>query len=490
MTTSLPWPFHLVRTLFRTLRFRLMLWNAFVVLLTATATLVGLREGVRFALLHETDLLLQEDVREIALALGDPAANPTDLQESLNWKARGHAQHGWFAQFLDETGRVTWSSENAGPALQAGGQWPLIEGEWSATIGNGRPSQDPGVIRFRNAQRLVQRRLDDSHGTVRWIRVGQSLQPLAADMARIDRLVAVAGGIVLVAAPLCGYWLAGRATRALGHLTETAARLRPSRLEERLPIRGTGDELDRLAGTVNGLLDRIATYLETKRDFLANAAHELRTPLAAIRSSVEVALASERTAEEYQHLLSDVIGEVAALEWLVNQLLLLSETEVERLEVGRELVPLEQLVRQSVEMFGGVAESRGLHLMQRTVPLAVDGNPRHLRQVVNNLLENAVKFTPAGGRIDVELRRSADGQRAELLVRDTGIGIPPEELPRIFGRFYRGDRARSREGATQGTGLGLSICEAVVQAHRGSIHVDSQPGRGSTFTVLLPLARG
>lgn len=181
-------------------------------------------------------------------------------------------------------------------------------------------------------------------------------------MARVDQMVLIAAAGILLLAPLCGYWLASRAARTVGEIIQTASRLRPSHLDERLPVRGTGDELDQLAETVNGLLDRIAAYLQQRRDFVANSAHELRSPLAAIRSSVEVALSSGRSADEYEDLLVDILDQSGTLETLVNQLLLLSETEVDQLRKQGEQIAFDEIVSKSVEMFRGVAESKEVDL--------------------------------------------------------------------------------------------------------------------------------
>jgi signal transduction histidine kinase len=294
-------------------------------------------------------------------------------------------------------------------------------------------------------------------------------------------------------------------------MISSAARLRPARLSERLPRRGTGDELDQLAHTFNALLDRIGAYWQAKQDFLADAAHELRTPLAAIRSSAEVALGHERTPEEYRELLADVLAESESLEVLVNQLLLLSAADADRLEVESQLVALDDLVRRAADMFQGVAESQGVRLdVSAPQEVLVRGNRHHLRQVVNNLIDNALKYTIAKQgrrgdageampgnptdrregalpRVSVTLERREDPRQAVLTVADEGIGIAPDHLPRIFDRFFRADPARMREGGLGGTGLGLSICHAVVTAHRGQISADSRVGQGSTFIVALPL---
>jgi two-component system, OmpR family, heavy metal sensor histidine kinase CusS len=284
-------------------------------------------------------------------------------------------------------------------------------------------------------------------------------------------------------------------------MIRTTARLRPGELEARVPVRGTGDELDRLAQTINGLLDRISDYLRQEQDFLANAAHELRTPLAAIRSSVEVALNTDRSQDEYRELLGLVIDQCLTLQALVNQLLLLAESDADRLKTDAAPVHLDRLLYQAIEMFEGVAEERGVAIeVGEVATVSIAGNRHHLRQVLNNLLDNAIKFTaeryaapPAAnaapsGKVTVALKRDEQAGRCELRIHDNGVGINAADLPRIFDRFYRVDKSRSRDALAGGTGLGLSICRAIVEAHQGTIRATSELERGTTFIVSLPLA--
>jgi signal transduction histidine kinase len=465
-------PFERTEKRTRTLRFRLMMWNAIVVIVTGLVTLIGLREGVRITLLRELDELLLEDLKEIQLSLAEfRSAQSHALREQLDRKSQGHSQHRWFAQLINREGEVLYSSSNA-PAAKT-------------LAGLGKDNSATTIQQWR-----VLTQLSDGPAQI-LIRVGASLEFIQADVARIDRLVAVAGGVILLLAPACGYWLAGRATRPLALIINTMDELHPSNLEERLPIRGTGDELDRLSMTFNGLLDRIGTYLQDKRDFLANAAHELRTPITAIRSSVEVTLASERTAAEYEEQLREILEESASLSSLVNQLLLLSESGVEALKAHHEQVPLDDLLDKALDMFGGLAESRDVQLTcAQNTPLRVEGNSQHLRQVLYNLIDNAIKFTPPGGRVVTELRLDDSEQQALFRIQDSGCGIPAEDVAHVFDRFFRGDRTHRRDLETRGTGLGLSICRAIVEGHGGSIRIDSTLGVGTTVVVLLPLRTG
>ncbi len=459
--------------MWRTLRFRLAAWNATVVIVTALVTLVGLRQGVRWALVHELDQVLMDDAHEVALALRSATAEEAPrMKEGLVRMAQGHERRGWYVKLLDTNENLLWLSPD-GPTFT-----PKLNLDGDLTTSSA------------NGYRIVQHRVRPSVQGASLIRVGATLRYIQEDMARIDRWVLLAAGAVLLAAPLCGYWLAARAAQTIGELTTTASRLRPSHLEERLTIRGSGDELDQLAHTINSLLDRIAAYLDVKRDFLANAAHELRTPLAAIRSSVEVALNGSRSPEEYEDLMVDVIEECGSLETLVNQLLLLSETEADLPAARIEPVDLSKLASKSVDMFTGVADARGIQLRDgRLDPAPILGNAAHLRQVLNNLIDNAVKYTPVGGRVTVDVVvDEADGQ-VQLRVSDTGQGISAVEQKHIFERFFRAESSRYRSPGVGGSGLGLSICQSVVHNHGGEISFLSHPDEGTTFIVTFPLAQ-
>lgn len=479
--------FERLKAVTRSLRFRLMLWNFAAAVLTAFGILLAVREGVRYTLIHEMNLVLREDLAEIRLYLESPDKhNLTKLHEELNRKARGHYYHRWFAQFVDREGHVLWATQNA-PNLP-----PLTRHQIEAE------TFEVGQYRVRVAT------LPGTPDQAEIACVGCNEEFIVRAMSTIDSLAVRVGAAVLLIAPIGGFLLAGRTTRILSQLIQKTAKLRPDQLSERLPIRGSGDELDALASTTNALLDRIAAYLQRKHDFLANAAHELRTPLAAIRSSVEVALDGERSEHEYSELLGDVIDQCSALQVLVNQLLLLAESDVDPRDVPIEPVRLDEVVDRAVDMFRGVAEHNDIRLsIDKIEPVVVPGNRQHLRQVLNNLLDNAIKFTAdrhqteesdtshhqQSGQIQVRLETDQQQAVARLSVADNGAGIAPAAIPLIFDRFYRGEKSRTREGGPYGSGLGLSICQAIVMAHQGTIEISSDVQHGTTVTITLPLAR-
>lgn len=464
--------FESLRFAARSLRFRLTAWNTVVLVLTVVGSLVVVRESIRYMLLEELDQILREDIQEVGLIVERSYPDLDAIHQGLDLKARGHVQHRWFVQLIDAGGAVIWSSQNT----------PDTTLPPTAT-----PAPQPFTF---DHHRFVVERIQAPGIPPMRARVAASLRFIEQDLSRVTRVLVVVGlGIVFVA-PIGGFWLAGRATKPLAEIIRTTGRLHPDNLAERLTDRGTGDELDRLSQTINGLLDRLAAYIRQKRDFIANAAHDLRSPLTAIRGSVEVALSAERSAQAYQELLAEVAEECSSLGRLVNQLLLLAESDAGTLEARREKIRLDHILAKGVEMFRGVAETRGVEVVVvHLAPVVVQGDCGHARQVINNLLDNAIKFTPNGGKVEVDLRLDPSTSEAVLRVNDTGSGIAPEDIPKVFDRFYRGDKSRSRENPTTGSGLGLSICKSIVNAMGGTIEASSILGKGTSMEVRIPSAR-
>lgn len=456
----------------RSLRFRLAAWNALGVAIVGAAALWSVREGVRVALIQEIDAVLQDDLREIELILSDPHLTDSDRRAELVRKSEGHLHHTWFVQFLGEDDREIWATSDRPESFRAGG----------------RPES---AATSREGYRLAAKTAVQPPGRPVVVRVGASLQFASAQLARVDRTAALAAAAVAIGSPLAGFLLAGRATRPIQHIVSTAKSIRPDRLDERLPLRGAGDELDDLSRTINDLLDRLAAHLDHHRQFVANAAHELRSPLAAMKNAAEVGLARRREVHEYEVLLQENIEEIDSLAHLVDQLLLLTECETDRLKVHGEPTQLDEIVGRGVDVFQAMADAKDVRLrLVRREAATVAGNPRHLRVLVNNLLDNAIKFTPPGGAVEASVYPSPAERRAAgkaiLEVVDTGQGISGEDLPRVFDRFYRSDPARSRVEGVPGSGLGLSICKSIVDALGGDIRVQSRLGAGARFIVELP----
>jgi heavy metal sensor kinase len=262
-----------------------------------------------------------------------------------------------------------------------------------------------------------------------------------------------------------------------------ASAITAAHLDKRLEVGKQGDELDRLALTLNDMIARLERSFEETRRFVADAAHELRTPLAVIHNAAEVALDGPREPDQYRRFLEDILEEEERLKRLAEQLLFLCREDAGLSPEVRQVVRLDAIVRQAAEPMGELAAAHGLTLTaEQLEPCAISGDPDGLRRLLFNLLDNAIKYTPEGG--EVETRCRCDGNSVTLTVSDTGAGIPPEHLPRVFERFYRVDPARSREGG--GIGLGLAICRAIVESHGGTIRLESAEGEGTKVIVSFP----
>jgi two-component system, OmpR family, sensor kinase len=312
---------------------------------------------------------------------------------------------------------------------------------------------------------------------------------LSAGWARefLLTVLAVAPFIIGVSAGVA-YIIAGRAVEPVGRMINDVEAITDGRsLHRRLPVETTGDELARLAATLNAMIARLETSFSALRRFTADASHELKTPLAVLRADVERAMHSAPGANEQLVALEEALQETTRMADLVDSLLTLARADEGRFDLHREPFALEPLVHEVFETAVILGEDAGLTVSLSAVDDAtILGDRVRLRQLFLNLVTNAIKYTSRGGTVEVTVKRK-DGE-VQFAVRDTGIGIAAADLPYIFERFWRADRARSRLSERGGFGLGLAISQWIAQAHGGSLTVQSRLHRGSTFTVSLPIA--
>jgi two-component system OmpR family sensor kinase len=295
----------------------------------------------------------------------------------------------------------------------------------------------------------------------------------------------VGAGAVVLAVGLAGGWVvSGRILRPVAAITATASAISATNLSERIDVAGVDVELAELARVLNATFDRLEAAFERQARFTADASHELRTPLAILRSHAELALNRPRSAEEYRAAVETGLRAAQRMTALVEGLLTLARADAGKLDLRREPVDLRRMVEESVALFRPLAEERDVSLAASLDPAEVTGDPVWLAQVVTNLLSNAVQYNRPGGEVRVQLGVAVG--EVVLSVADTGCGIPEEDRPHLFERFYRVDKARSR--ASGGNGLGLAICRSIVEAHGGTIGFETEPGQGSTFWVRLPCA--
>jgi two-component system, OmpR family, heavy metal sensor histidine kinase CusS len=316
--------------------------------------------------------------------------------------------------------------------------------------------------------------------------VAEPLSVIDEGLRRLRRDFFAGVPVILLLASAGGFFLARKSLSPIASMNRQTQRISAESLSSRLEVPNPRDELGRLATTINDLLTRLETSFKEQQRFIADASHELRTPLAVLRGEAEVALSKARTSHEYRESLSLIQDEAERLSRIVEDLFILARQPIDTPAAFiKEPLLLNEAVRDCARAAAVLASRKGVRLTAEGVPqqIVMNGDEELLKRMILNLLDNAVKYTPEGGEISINLARQ--NGTAQIVVRDTGIGIADADQKHVFDRFYRVDKARSR--ALGGAGLGLSIVAWIVEAHGGKVHVDSTPNRGSEFTVQLPL---
>ncbi len=317
------------------------------------------------------------------------------------------------------------------------------------------------------------------------IQVGTSLEYVQASMQNLLLILLISVPTLIFVAGLAGYFLAGKALKPIRDIATTTRHITANNLDERITVEVAKDDIGQLSQTINDMLDRLSQAFLKVTQFSADASHELRTPLTILRGEVEIGLRGDRSAAEYRDILVSNLEEIERMSKIVSDLLLLSRSDMGQEVLSRESVDLQEVVQELINQLAMLAEQKKITLTGDIQPVSlVSGDKLRLRQMAANLIANAIRYTSESGRVNVRLEAVAEG--VKLVIEDTGIGIPEADLPRIFDRFYRVDKARSREEG--GSGLGLSIVKWIVDAHHGDITVESVVDEGTTFTVVLPFS--
>lgn len=315
------------------------------------------------------------------------------------------------------------------------------------------------------------------------IEVSETLRPTDRSIQRSRIALLIAALFAVPAGLLAGWWMARQALVPVNKLIAAVSTLAASgKYGERVPEPETNDEIGRLARTFNDILGRLTVVLDRQQALVADTSHELRNPLMVVRGNLDL-LVHDIPPDQRQEAATEAREEVDRMARLVDDLLFLADADTEG-SIDRRNVELDEVMAEVFADAHALSPGHNIHLNAND-PVLVLGDEERLRQLIWNLVENAIRYTPAGGTINLALRRRAGV--AEVLVSDTGIGIPEEHLPHIFNRFYRVDRGRSR--AVGGTGLGLSIVRQVAETHGGHVRIRSIPEIGTTFTVYLPIAQ-
>ncbi len=463
----------------QTLRAQLTLWYAgllLIILLVFGAVLYGLLARNLYRSVDQKLLALAEVVAESSVR-NFLRPGFTDFSKLLE-EFFGVPMAGQFIQVLDPSGNVGSRSSNLERR-----RLPVSPTAFRRAV-HGEPvyetyaDLDPTPMRILTYPVLVRGRVRNV------VQVATSLFTVNEALKQVLWILA-AGIPTLVFLALLGGWvLAGRALGPVDSVVEALRRLDASTLDARIPVDGGTLEVRELAQNFNELLGRLEGAFRRVREFTADASHELRTPLTVLRGETEVALRHPRSAEEYQTVLASGLEEVQRMGRIVEDLLLLAKGDLGEAPVEKIPVDLGPFMEDLAAQATVLADAHDLKLTYAGGPPAtIEADPLRLRQLFLNLIDNAVKYTPAGGKVFLSHAR-IDGGWIRATVKDTGVGIPREDLGHIFERFYRVDKHRAR--AQGGSGLGLSICKWIAEVHGGRIEVRSTPSRGSSFIVYLP----
>ncbi|HYL74124.1 MAG TPA: ATP-binding protein [Bryobacteraceae bacterium] len=454
------------------IRIRLTVWYSLVLLAGLALFGTGIWVVVSRSLLASLDESLAAQAKGVTTILraeSDPS-ELHDLREELSEYARA-TPGGNLMEVRDSQGQPILSSKALPADFTAGLTAATSQSVFAMQV---IPS---GHLRTYTTTTLVK-------GSLYWIRVATPLDPTEATLRRVKALFLWTAPAVLLLASLGGYWISRRALAPVDAITNAARSIGIQNLSQRLAVPGAGDELQRLSETWNGMLARLESAVKRLSQFTADASHELRTPIALIRTTAELSLRRERAPEIYREALRQVVAESERTTRLIEDLLLLARADAGLPALPLERIELTPLLRDVCQQGQVLAEARQLQISTDVPdqPVYVQANDPELRRLILLLLDNAVKYTPAGGRINVAL--ASDTAGATLAVCDTGVGIPDSALPHVFERFYRVDESRNRDDG--GAGLGLSIAKWIADRHHASLEAESVLGQGSTFRVRFP----
>jgi heavy metal sensor kinase len=475
-----------LRSLLRSIRVRLTLWYVLLLALFLVVFSGGLYLALRVALHRELDETLRNGALLIADGLQlDDQGHLVAASGQVSSTKRREEERIW--RVLDASGRAVAQTVAHEMEFQ-----PIERGTLEAALAGRDAFQT--VALEEESLRVYTTPVHQQGRVVGVVQVGLSLEDVTETLDTVLWILRLSLPLTLVAASVGGYFLADRALRPVDRITRTVQSITASDLSRRLNFDLPDDELGRLADTLDAMIARLDAAFRRQRSFTADASHELRTPLTVIKGDLSVALGRPRDVDYYHGVLTEVDEEVDQMSRLVDRLLSLARADAEGIAINRETVDLGILLTDVVAQVRPLAGAKGLELTsQIETNLTARVDPDVVTQIVLNLLDNAIKYTPAG-RVRLGAHRTVqkssgpnvhDTHELQIAVSDEGPGISGEHLPHIFERFYRVDRARSRE--LGGAGLGMSIARELARAHGGDITVRSVLGEGSTFTVHLPL---
>lgn len=454
-----------------TLAFRLTLWYAGIFTVSSCIAFLLFYTLITSLILQRTDQELLGQVSRFSILISSEGTEAVKDSAIIESEAAGVKEV--FFRLLSVNGQV-FSSSNMS-------YWKDIdidETAIKALLPENKPVFQTIAIAGRSEKvRILYAVLSPSI----ILQVGVAMESYSRFLDAFQRIFVTTMTFLIVLAAGVGWFMARRAVSGVEAITRTAQKISGGSLEQRVPVKARGDEIDQLANTFNQMLDRIQALLTEIKEMSDNMAHDLRSPITRIRGIAEVTLASGKTPGEYEGMAASTIEECDRLLDMINTMLMISKTESGVDKISGRDVDLTGIVRQACELFEPTAEDKKVNLSCNVPDRAhLTGDTPMIQRMLSNLLDNAIKYTPSGGIVNIAVTESKT--RVVVALKDTGIGISQADLPRIFERFYRCDQSRSQAGI----GLGLSLARAIARAHGGDITVISTPNQGSTFTVTLP----
>lgn len=457
----------------RTLAFRLTVWYAGIFTVSALFAFIIFYLQIASMIRDRTDDELLDNIKEFSHLL--TAKGLEEVKQTMVLEAHEDGENKIFYRLLTPDGKESASSD-----LSSWGRLDVNHAALNRVAEDAKPVLETLSIQGRRHKaRTVYGRI----GPGAILQIGLSLEDNDELLAGFQQIFGATMAGVMVLAALLGWFIARRALMQVDEVTRTARAISATDLDRRVPLKGQADEIDRLATTFNDMLDRIQTLVTEMKEMTENIAHDLRSPITRIRGMAEMALTTGKSVDEYEAAAASTVEDCDRLLEMINTMLYISQAEAAPEKLPIEEVNITGVVRDACELFQPVAEDKGVDLVVEIgADLRVRGVLQGLQRMLANLIDNALNYTPRPGTVTVSV--SGDEKLGIIAVKDTGIGIPQEELPNIFRRFYRGDRSRSLPG----TGLGLTLVQVIVHAHGGQISVTSAPNVGTTFTVTLPCA--
>jgi len=466
---------------YKRLDFKLTIFNTIAFLLMAICICTFLYFRLEHNLLKEIDRLLADEARELMGYFYDYDffQDVKSIEKRFDKAMLTRKKYPFYYRILNAEGKVIVASKGT-PSIKTPFDETILKKarRKKVTTHNILLPDQRYPYRLQNTPVSIGSRL------IYIVQIATHLKSMQKTLEnfRINILLAIL--ITLFLGSLGGWVISRRGLSPIRVIIEATNKITATSLKERLPAPHSGDEIDYLVNTINHMIARLESSFKKMAQFSADVSHELRSPLCSLKGETEVTLSQDRSLEEYRNVLAKNLETFDSLNKTIEDLLLLSKTDSGNVPLDLATIRLDNLLSNLYDLFKVLADQKNINFTTSPMEkVELKGDKTKLQQLFSNLIDNAIKYTPAGGEINLSLKKQPD--QIEVMVKDSGIGIPENELPHIFDRFYRVEKSRSK--ATGGTGLGLSICKWIVKAHQGEIKAESTPGKGSAFTIILPL---